>query len=167
MENMEIERKFLIKEMPDLQKYPSKELEQGYLCTSPTVRIRREDDEYYLTYKSKSKDDITREEYNLPLTKESYDHLIKKADGNVIRKRRYLVPAGKGEGGRDLTAEIDVFAPPFAPLVLAEVEFTSVEEAKAFEKPQWMGDDVSSDRRYYNSYLSTVDTESIIDMFNT
>ena len=166
MENMEIERKFLIKEMPDLEKYTFKELEQGYLNTYPTVRVRREDDEYYLTYKSKSKDDIAREEYNLPLTKEAYEHLIKKADGNIISKRRYLVPAGKGEDGRELIAEIDVFAPPFAPLILAEVEFSSVEEAGAFVKPPWLGEDVSSDRRYYNSYLSTVDPKCIIDLFD-
>jgi CYTH domain-containing protein len=165
MENMEIERKFLIKEMPDLEKYPFKELEQGYLSTSPTVRVRREDDEYYLTYKSKARDDIAREEYNLPLTEEAYKHLIKKADGNVITKRRYLVPAGKGRDGRELIAEIDVFAPPFAPLILAEVEFSSVEEAQTYEKPDWLGEDVSSDRRYYNSYLSTVDPEGIIDIF--
>ena len=156
MENVEIERKFLIKQMPELDRFPYKELEQGYLCTDPTVRVRKEDDEYYLTYKSKSKDNISREEYNLPLTKQAYEKLIKKADGNIITKKRYLVPVGKEKNGRDLTAEIDVFAPPFAPLVLCEVEFSSLEEANAFEKPDWLGEDVSSDRRYYNSYLSSV-----------
>ncbi|MCR4787402.1 MAG: hypothetical protein K5888_02345, partial [Lachnospiraceae bacterium] len=68
---------------------------------------------------------------------------------------------GTGEDGRALTAEVDVFAPPFAPLVLAEVEFSSVEEANSFVKPEWLGDDVSSDRRYYNSYMSALDPEDI------
>lgn len=73
---MEIERKFLIKELPkNLEKYAKKELEQAYLCTSPVVRVRMENDEYYLTYKGKGL--MVREEYNLPLTKEAYLHLLK------------------------------------------------------------------------------------------
>ena len=78
---MEIERKFLIKQLPeDLETYPSQILEQAYLCTEPVVRVRQSDDEYTLTYKSKGL--MSREEYNLPLTAESYTHLKKKADGN-------------------------------------------------------------------------------------
>ncbi|MCR4849659.1 MAG: CYTH domain-containing protein [Lachnospiraceae bacterium] len=170
MENMEIERKFLVKRMPELDNYTYRELEQGYLSTSPTVRVRRENDEYYLTYKSRSTDDISRVEYNLPLTRESYEHLIKKADGNIITKRRYIIPLNEDTGGRVLTGdpdphakgsglivELDVFEPPFAPLVLAEVEFSSIEEADSFVKPDWLGEDVSSDRRYYNSYMSQQD----------
>ena len=149
MENMEIERKFLVKQMPELSKYPFRSLEQGYLCLSPTVRVRKEDDEYYLTYKSKAQDHISRQEYNLPLTKEAYEQLIKKAEGNIITKKRYLIPLED-----DLTAELDVFDPPFAPLVLAEVEFQTVEQANAFKKPEWLGKDVSDDRQYYNSYMS-------------
>lgn len=173
MENMEIERKFLVKRMPELDNYTYRELEQGYLSTSPTVRVRREDDEYYLTYKSRSTDDISRVEYNLPLTREAYEHLIKKADGNIITKRRYLIPLNEDTGGRALTGdpdphakgsglvvELDVFEPPFAPLVLAEVEFSSIEEADSFVKPDWLGEDVSSDRRYYNSYMSQQDLSS-------
>lgn len=93
---MEIERKFLIKKdrFPDnLAQYPCHEIEQGYLCTEPVVRIRRQDDEYYLTYKSKGF--MTREEYNLPLTKDAYLHLKPKADGLVISKTRYLIPEKK------------------------------------------------------------------------
>ena len=82
---MEIERKFLIKKekLPEnLSQYPCLHIEQGYLCTDPVVRIRRQNDEYYLTYKSKGL--LSREEYNLPLTEESYYHLKEKADGIVI-----------------------------------------------------------------------------------
>ena len=68
---MEIERKFLIKALPGhLSQYKSHEIEQGYLCTAPVVRIRRQDDTYILTYKSKGL--MSREEYNLPLTEEAY-----------------------------------------------------------------------------------------------
>ena len=101
---MEIERKFLISKenLPaDLDAYPHHKLEQGYLSTAPVVRIRKEDDNYYLTYKSKGL--MTREEYNLPLTKESYEHMRPKADGILISKTRYLIP----EKDR-LTIELDV-----------------------------------------------------------
>ena len=93
---MEIERKFLISKenLPaDLDAYPHHKLEQGYLSTAPVVRIRKEDDNYYLTYKSKGL--MTREEYNLPLTKESYEHMRPKADGILISKTRYLIPGKK------------------------------------------------------------------------
>lgn len=145
---MEIERKFLIKTLPeDLKQYPFHLIEQGYLCTAPVVRIRRQDDDYYLTYKSKGL--MVREEYNLPLTADAYEHLRKKADGNIIRKKRYLIPLED-----HLTIELDIFDGALAPLQLAEVEFSSEEEAKAFTPPAWFGEDVTFSVRYHNSYLS-------------
>ena len=88
---MEIERKFLTKELPaDLDAYPCLVIEQAYLNTNPTIRIRKQDDTYYLTYKGKGL--MAREEYNLPLNKEAYHHLLQKADGNIITKKRYLIP---------------------------------------------------------------------------
>lgn len=154
---IEIERKFLIKEMPNLNEYESKKLVQGYLSTKPTVRVRREDDEYYLTYKGAAKDNIARTEYNLPLTKESYEHLLEKADGNIISKTRYLIPLGKNSRGNELVGELDVFDPPFAPMHFIEVEFESMEEAEEFVLPDWFGEDVSDCREYYNSYMSQID----------
>lgn len=145
---MEIERKFLIKTLPeDLKQYPFHLIEQGYLCTAPVVRIRRQDDDYYLTYKSKGL--MVREEYNLPLTADAYEHLRKKADGNIIRKKRYLIPLED-----HLTIELDIFDGALAPLQLAEVEFSSEEEAKAFTPPAWFGEEVTFSVRYHNSYLS-------------
>lgn len=154
---MEIERKFLIKQMPNLSDYPAKKLVQGYLNTSPTVRVRQEDDEYYLTYKSKSNDTISREEYNLPLTREAFEHLLPKCDGNIISKTRYLIPLGSNEVGSELTAELDVFDSPFAPLCFVEVEFPTIEEAHSFVAPSWFGEDVSDKKEYYNSYLSKME----------
>lgn len=147
---MEIERKFLIKKdrFPDnLAQYPCHEIEQGYLCTEPVVRIRRQDNEYYLTYKSKGF--MTREEYNLPLTKDAYLHLKPKADGLVISKTRYLIP----EKNR-LTIELDVFHQEYEGLLLAEVEFSSQEEAESYCPPDWFGEDVTFSSRYHNSTLS-------------
>ena len=158
---MEIERKFLIKELPDLSKYPAKRFVQGYLCTSPTVRVRLEEDQCFLTYKSPSTEDhLAREEYNLPLTKEAFEKLLPKCDGNIIRKMRYFIPLGKNEEGSSLTAELDVFDEPFKGLIFAEVEFPTVEEARSFTPPVWFGADVTGDRRYYNSFLSQTDPET-------
>lgn len=145
---MEIERKFLISKLPpNVETYPSQLLEQAYLCTEPVVRVRRSDDTYTLTYKSKGL--MSREEYNLPLTPESYEHLKTKADGNIIRKKRYRIPFDSR-----LTIELDVFAAPFEGLLLAEVEFSSEEEALAFSAPAWFGEEVTWSTDYHNSTLS-------------
>lgn len=144
---MEIERKFLLKESPvNLNTYPVRHLEQGYLCTAPVVRIRRDNDKYELTYKGKGC--MIREEHNLPLTKEAYEHLREKIDGRLIAKKRYMIPFEK------YTIELDVFEGDLAPLVLAEVEFASEEEAKAFIPPNWVGEDVTFSKLYHNSFLS-------------
>lgn len=147
---MEIERKFLLKELPDLAAYECHKIEQAYLCTGPVVRVRREDEQYYMTYKGGGM--MAREEYNLPLTKESYEHLKAKADGNVISKTRYLIPLEV----QGLVAEVDAFDAPFTPLILAEVEFESKEQANAFVPPAWFGEDVTFDGRYHNSYMSKI-----------
>lgn len=143
---MEIERKFTINELPDLSEYSFHTMEQGYLNTNPVVRVRKEDDNFYLTYKGKGL--LAREEYNLPLTKEAYFHLIEKADGIIIRKKRYLIPYEK------FTIELDIFDEPYNNLIIAEVEFTSEEEAASFQPPAWFAEDVTYDRRYHNSNLS-------------
>ncbi len=148
---MEIERKFLIKELPqNLASYPFRQIEQAYLCTEPTVRVRKEDDSYYLTYKSKGL--LAREEYNLPLTKEAYRHLLPKTDGRLISKKRYLIPLSDADGG--LTIELDLFEGDLEPLVLAEVEFPTEEAAHAFQPPAWFGEDVTYSTQYHNSVLS-------------
>lgn len=150
---MEIERKFLIKkeQLPEnLSQYPCLHIEQGYLCTDPVVRIRRQNDEYYLTYKSKGL--LSREEYNLPLTKESYYHLKEKADGIVICKDRYVIPEKDG-----LSIELDIFHEAYEGLLLAEVEFSSEETAKSYVPPAWFGEDVTFSSKYHNSTLSKGD----------
>lgn len=147
---MEIEKKYLLKNVPDLNGYEFHKIEQAYLCTEPVVRVRREDETYYMTYKGGGL--MSREEYNLPLTAESYEHLKGKADGNIISKTRYLIPLEK----ENLVAEIDVFDEPFAPLVMAEVEFKSEEQANTFEAPEWFGEEVTFDGRYHNSYMSKI-----------
>lgn len=145
---MEIEKKFIPKYIPDnLDSYESHHIEQGYLSTGPVVRVRKSDDEYYLTYKGGGM--MAREEYNLPLNESSYKHLIGKADGNIISKTRYLIPLDN-----NLTAELDIFEGAFLGMLLVEVEFTSIDEAENFTPPDWFGEDVTYDKKYHNSYLS-------------
>lgn len=145
---MEIERKFRIFQLPEaLAQYPHTHLVQGYLSTNPVVRVRQDGDSYILTYKGSGL--MSREEYNLPLTKTSYEHLLQKADGIRIDKIRYRIPF------HGFTIELDVFSGAHEGLSLAEVEFTSEEEAHAFTPPNWFGDEVTFDGRFHNSYLST------------
>ena len=144
---MEIERKFTVKELPaNLAGYPSKRIEQGYLCTKPVLRVRRKGDEYWLTYKGEGL--LVREEHEFPLDEEAYRHLLAKADGRIITKDRYHIPCG------EYTIELDVFDGELAPLVIAEVEFPSVEAAQAFAPPPWFDKDVTEDPAYSNSNLS-------------
>lgn len=160
---MEIERKYLIKELPkDLEQYPSKEIEQGYLCVSPVVRIRKSNEEYILTYKSRldSEDSDLRvnKEVEVPLTKEGYEHLREKVDDHLIQKTRYVIDLKDGH-----KAEMDIFHGLLEGLQFVEVEFEDEEDAKTFQKPYWFGENVSADHRFSNSVLSKCDDLSIFD----
>lgn len=151
---MEIERKFLIRQLPkQLEAYPSHFIEQAYLNVQPVVRVRREDDRFYMTYKGGGM--MAREEYNLPLDETSYNHLREKADGNIITKRRYLIPC------EPYTIELDIFEGIFKGVVIAEVEFPTIDEAKHFSPPDWFGMDVTYDGHYHNSYMSRVNPDDI------
>lgn len=145
---MEIERKYLVAELPkDLEKYEQKKIAQGYLNTDPVVRVRRSNDEYYMTYKGKGL--LAREEYNLPLNESAYEHLLSKIDGRLIEKVRYLIPL---EGKH--VAELDVFFGALEGLRMVEVEFDSIEESQGFVPPAWFGKEVTLDKRYHNSNLA-------------
>ena len=145
---MEIERKYLVSHIPDnIDSYPCRIIEQGYLNTDPVVRVRRDNNNFYLTYKGKGL--MVREEYNLPLNRESYEHLIAKADGNIITKKRYEIPDGNG-----YTIELDIFDGVFSGTVLAEVEFASVEDADNYILPDWFSEDVTNNKDYHNSNMS-------------
>lgn len=147
---MEIEKKFKIQQLPqNLDSYPFHKIEQAYLCVEPVVRIRRQDDSYILTYKSAGM--MAREEYNLPLTKEAYEHLKPKTDGVILSKTRYLIPLTE-----QLTAELDIFDAPYEGLVIVEVEFSSLAEADSFTPPNWFGEDVTYSGQYHNSALSRI-----------
>lgn len=161
---MEIERKYLVNSLPeDLDSYPHVEIEQGYLCTSPTLRIRRMGDSFILTVKERVRtatSAIVNREEEFAMSPDSYASLKAKCDGNMVEKTRYRIPVPSLEGGvpagrgGGLTAELDIFHGRHEGLRLVEVEFSSVETADAFVPPAWFGQDVSDDPRYRNSYLA-------------
>lgn len=148
---MEIERKFLIQTLPEnLDTYPCSEIEQGYLCTQPVLRIRRNNDRYIFTYKSAGL--MSREEIESPLTREAYLHLRKKCDGHLISKTRYKLPDTHG-----YTIELDVFHDDLNGLYLAEVEFPTEDEALAYQPPHWFTCEVTSEATFHNSRISGTD----------
>lgn len=152
---MEIEKKYLIAQMPDLSAYKCHEIEQAYLNRNPVLRIRRKDSDFIFTYKLKKKNELNlveNVEIEEELTEEAYYHLRDKADGFPIFKTRYLIPL---EGG--LTGELDVFHGRLEGLVFIEVEFPDEKTAVDFVPPKWFGTDVSSDRHYRNGWLSTLE----------
>ncbi len=153
---MEIERKFLIKSVPDLS--VAKEvcnIEQAYLEFDPIIRIRKKNDEYIMTYKKRHHDIkdkiLVNDEIEIPLTKEIYDHLMIKRKGNKIVKTRYIFPIDNIH-----KIELDIFGGKLDGLKLAEVEFSSIDDANSFIIPDWFGKDVSKNIKYNNDYLSKV-----------
>ena len=154
---MEIERKFKVLKLPkNLDSYEKEEIEQGYLCIKPTVRIRKSNDNYFLNYKWKNKNvketkAIQNIEYEMPLTKENYEHLLSKIDNNLIRKTRYKIPIEN-----NLIVELDVFHDCLEGLQFAEIEFPDVKTSENFNKPEWLSDDISFDSRYDNTLLSKI-----------
>lgn len=148
--HIEIERKYLVAQVPEcLERFPHKKYIQGYLNTSPVIRVRAEGGGYFLTYKGSGM--MLREEYNLPIDQKSFEHLIRKCDGHIIRKTRYFIPLCPSSG---LIAELDIFEGELEGLLLVEVEFASKKEADLFTPPFWFGEEVSEKPQYYNSHLS-------------
>lgn len=170
---MEIERKYLLRSLPDdLEGYPHVEIEQAYLCTSPTLRIRRMGDTCILTVKEnlvpshrkgcpsggvgeESVHPIVNREEEFLLSEDSYQRLKSKCEGGMVEKTRYRIPLFSAS---PLTAELDIFHGIHEGLRLVEVEFPDIEAADSFVPPSWFGPDVSSDPHYRNSYLSSVNS---------
>lgn len=159
---MEIERKFLIKKNAfDLDNFDYVEIQQGYISTSPVIRVRKRttanSEEYILTVKSKGM--LSRQEYELSLEADDYKGLLNKVEGNVITKRRYLIPLDNG-----LTLELDYFKDLFHGLVMGEIEFTSEAEANKYNLPDFVIREVTFDKRYHNSNMSIMPKEEILDL---
>jgi adenylate cyclase len=146
---MEIERKFLFERLPQ-DAGSSQRIEQGYLAITDDgteVRVRRWSDGQVLTVKHGSGE--VRTEVELALSAEQFSELWPLTEGRRIAKTRWHAPVG------DLEWDLDVFEGSLEGLKVAEVEFSDEEEARAFEPPDWIGEEVTEDPRYANERLAT------------
>lgn len=154
MNNVEIERKFLVETLPEnLEQYECKKIRQAYISTDPTIRLRQQDDEYILTVKGRGF--IERKEFELPLDAQQFERLWKKTEGAYISKKRYIIPFKADENlkQRELKIELDVYEDNLSGFMNAEVEFSSLNDALLFVPPEWFGAEVTEDRRYSNASL--------------
>lgn len=148
MSGLEIERKFLVHKWMDWKRLASScsHIQQGYFAAVNTVRVRIRDDKGYLTIKGPSHNGgLSRYEFEKEITPQEAQQLMLLCESGVIDKHRYLVPyAGH-------TFEVDEFHGDNDGLVMAEVELKS--ENEPFESPDFIGKEVTGDRRFYNSHM--------------
>ena len=147
---LEIERKFLVSSTDFISESKNQyRIVQGYLNSNPerTVRIRIKGDKGYLTIKGKGNESgISRFEWEKEISTTEAESLLLLCEKGVIDKTRYEIPLGKH------TYEVDVFFGENEGLIVAEIELQS--EIESFEKPNWLGEEVTSEEKYYNAYLS-------------
>jgi len=150
LSSSEIERKFLVKELPDnLDSFPSDEIRQGYLpdpAENVEERVRQKGDKYFHTIKSGS--GLEREEQEEEISQEQFEQLWNLASEGEVAKKRFKI---EHEGAE---LELDVYSESLDGLVVVEVEFADLELAKSFEAPDWFGDEVTGQVVYSNRALA-------------
>jgi CYTH domain-containing protein len=149
---MEIERKWVLEAAPD-GLGPGARIEQGYIALDPAgaeVRVRRKGDKHTLTVKSGA--GLVRGEEEIALSGEDFERLWALTEGRRVIKTRHDVALG------DLVAEVDVYEGALDGLLTAEVEFPDEASARAFVAPEWLGRDVTGDKRYANQALAVSGT---------
>ncbi|MDR0982896.1 MAG: CYTH domain-containing protein [Culturomica sp.] len=147
--NTEIERKFLVRGDFKSQATSSVNIRQGYLSSVPqrSVRVRIKGEKAFITVKGTSDiSGVSRYEWEKEIPVNEASELLTLCEGIIIDKTRYYVPF------KDHTFEVDEFHAPFKSLIIAEIELKSEDEP--FEKPEWLGEEVTGNARYYNSQLS-------------
>ena len=147
---LEIERKFLVtSDSYKKEAFSKKHIIQGYLSSNPerTVRVRIKENKAYLTIKGSSNaSGMSRFEWEKEIAVDEAKNLLLLCEKGVIDKTRFEVKVGSH------TYEVDEFYGENEGLEMAEIELKS--ETEEFEKPDWLGKEVTNDKRYYNSYLS-------------
>ena len=146
----EIERKFLVESTDFIKESTiNNRIVQGYLNSNPerTVRVRIKGNKGFLTIKGKGNENgTTRFEWEKEISLSEAEALLQLCESGIIDKIRYEIPLGKH------TFEVDVFSGENQGLIIAEVELTF--ENEFFEQPNWLGKEVTGDKKYYNSHLS-------------
>jgi len=149
-QHIEIERKFLVKSLPDLTGAKKIYIHQGYLTHSNDsieIRLRRKDEQYFITVKSGS--GMVRAEREVVIDQHQFETLWPETQGKRIEKNRW---EGKLESQQ--VYELDIFMGELEPLMLVEVEFSSSEQADSFQPPDWFGREVTNDKLYKNKTLA-------------
>ncbi len=147
-EIFEIERKFLVKELPEnIVNCKKLYIKQAYISTNPTIRLRQQDNDYILTVKGSGI--MKKVEYELPLTEEQFNNLWQKIESNVIIKNRYKIPLDD-----NLMAELDIYEDKLKGFMNVEVEFLSTKQAILFDPPSWFGQEVTQNKEYSNTSLA-------------
>ena len=145
---MEVERKFRLRQPPDLSGSDSDPIEQGYLAVGAEgeVRLRRKGEQTLLTVKRGA--GLSRSEAEVEIGAEQFKALWPLTEGRRLRKHRHVLPHD------GLEIEVDVYEGELEGLMVAEVEFDSEEQARGFEPPAWFGDEVTGDERFLNENLA-------------
>lgn len=143
----EIERKFLVKKVPELNHSRVQKIYQGYLCDQPEIRIRRKGDQYFLTQKGEGL--LKRTEVETLISSLTYEILVQLVTSNLLEKDRYHIPLENG-----MTAELDIYHGQYQGLMVVETEFSSEEESACFVPPEWFGLEITYDKRYKNKNLA-------------
>ena len=154
MQNTEIERKFLVvSDAFKAQATKSYEIEQGYLCKEPgrTIRVRLRDEKAFLTIKSGMlREGLARFEWEREIDASDAREMLQICMPGVISKTRYIIPAPPYKG-EPRCWEVDVFHGRLDGLVLAELELG--DEHEPYEKPVWLGEEVTGQPQYYNANM--------------
>lgn len=146
--SVEIERKFLIKKIPEnLENYKSEKISQGYLVVSEDieVRIRKKGKNFYLTVKSGG--DLIRDEIEIELQEKQFNTLWPLTEEKRIVKKRYYIPY------ENHLIELDIYSDQLKGLIVGEVEFKSEKQSEQFSPPDWFGEEITADKRYKNKNL--------------
>ncbi len=148
MKNTEIERKFLVRSMSFMDEASeSHQIEQGYLSKSPTIRVRIRDQQAFLTIKSsRLREGIAKFEWEKEIDVADAQELMQLCLPGVISKTRYIIPCANGRKW-----EVDVFHGRLEGRVLAELELG--DENESFERPDWLGEEVTGMPQYYNANM--------------
>lgn len=153
--NTEIERKFLVhSDLFKQQAIRSYAIKQGYLCKDPekTIRVRIRDERAFLTIKSCAlREGLAKFEWEREIDINDGLELLQICLPGVIEKTRYIIPSTKGEGARERVWEVDVFHGRLEGRILAEIELG--DENEPFERPEWLGEEVTGQPQYYNANM--------------
>ncbi|MDS9469197.1 CYTH domain-containing protein [Paracoccus sp. MBLB3053] len=157
---LEIERKFLLDDLPDLNGVPRVEIRQGYITAlqdTTEVRLRQSGEDYFLSIKGG--EGLVRTEREVTITAEQFEALWPETAGRRVEKTRCK---GRLPGG--LAFDLDIYSGVLAPLLTVEVEFSSESAAEAFSPPAWFGKDVTLDKRYRNKALAVMGADALVEL---